>query len=61
MEQLAALGALIARGSVTVESATDAFAKADRKLVQRHLETLALMGEASVDGAGNYGKAVRVA
>ena len=61
MEQLAALGSLIARGSVTAEHAAAAFAGADQKLVERHLETLALIGEASVDGAGRYGKAVKVA
>ncbi len=58
--QLAALGALIARGPVSAEAAADAFTGASKKLVERHLETLALIGEASVDQAGEYGKAVRV-
>jgi len=61
VEQLGALGSLIARGALTADSATAAFAGADRKLVERHLETLALMGEAAVDQGGRYGKAVRVA
>ena len=61
VEQLAALGGLIARGPVSAEAATALFDGANRKLVERHLETLALIGEASVDGVGRYGKAVRVA
>ena len=61
VEQLGAISGLIARGPVTVDSAIGAFSGADRKLVQRHVETLALMGEASVEGAGNYAKAMRVA
>jgi hypothetical protein len=61
VDQLAQLGALIARGPVTVEAATAGFAGARREVVERHLETLALLGEASVDQAGRYGKAVRVA
>jgi hypothetical protein len=42
-------------------SAAAAFAGADQKLGERHLKTLALIGEASVDQGGRYGKAVRVA
>ncbi len=61
VEQLAALGGLIARGPVNAEAATAAFAGGSRKLVARHLETLELIGEVSVDQAGRYGKAVRVA
>jgi hypothetical protein len=61
VEQLAALGALIGRGPITAPDAAAAFKGANQKLVERHLETLALIGEASVDQAGRYGKAVRVA
>lgn len=61
VEQLGALGALLARGPVNAEAAVAAFDGGSRKLVEHHLETLALIGEASVDQAGRYGKAVRVA
>lgn len=37
---------LLARAPLMAESAAAAFAGADRKLVERHLETLALIGEA---------------
>lgn len=51
VEQLEALAALVARKRVTVDDACAAFERADPKLVARHLETLAMLGEiAEEDG-----------
>ena len=50
VEQLAALAALVSRGSATVDTATAAFNGAHRNLVARHLETLAMLGEVAVSG-----------
>ena len=54
VEQIAALLDLIADSPATVEEATSAFRGARRDLVERHLETLAIMGEAQRDEAGRF-------
>ncbi|MEO5799167.1 MAG: DNA methyltransferase [Gemmatimonadales bacterium] len=54
VEQIAALTSLVSRGPVTVEQAMAAFAKADKKLVSRHLETLTMLGEVREEG-GAFG------
>jgi hypothetical protein len=54
VEQLAAVQAVLARRPLTVAAAAAAFAGAPVALVARHLETLALIGEAVADGAGEY-------
>ncbi|HET9152307.1 MAG TPA: hypothetical protein VFN83_11390 [Gemmatimonadales bacterium] len=53
--------AVLSRGSITPEEAAAQFAKADVNVVAQYLETLALLGEATVDDDGRYGRAVRVA
>lgn len=52
--QITALGALIAARPLTVDEAANRFAAARREIVQRHLETLSLLGEAIVVGEGRY-------
>ncbi|MDX2262260.1 MAG: type IIL restriction-modification enzyme MmeI [Gemmatimonadales bacterium] len=54
VEQLAALQALVGRAPLTPEEAVAAFAGGDRKLVGRHLETLAMLGEVR-EVAGRFG------
>jgi hypothetical protein len=54
VEQLAALQALVGKSPLTLEQAVAAFAGGDRKLVGRHLETLAMLGEVREVG-GRFG------
>jgi hypothetical protein len=54
VEQLAAITALVARGPVTAKDAVRSFIKPDRKLLARHLETQAMLGEVTEEG-GVYG------
>lgn len=63
IEQFAALQALLARGPTTVEQAAHQFTGARRDHVARHLETLAIMGEASQapDGAYHLARQIGVA
>jgi hypothetical protein len=61
VDQLAALSALVSRGAVTTDEASANFVGARRDLVQRHLETLALMGEVVLDADGRYQAARKVA
>jgi hypothetical protein len=46
---------------MTVEQVAASFTGAKRDLVERHLETLALMGEIVVDGEQRYAPARKVA
>jgi hypothetical protein len=46
---------------MTIDEVKESFSGAKRDLVQRHLETLALMGEVTVDGDGRYGGARKAA
>jgi hypothetical protein len=55
VEQLAAIGALLGARSLTADEVVAALDGAKRDLVARHLETLAMMGEITVDGEGRYG------
>ena len=61
VEQLAALGAFVAQRPVTPDDVVAHFSGAKRDLVARHLETLALMGEVTVDESGRYQAARKVA
>lgn len=61
VEQLATIGALLSQRSLTVDDATSNFTGARRDLVARHLETLALMGEAAYDADGRYQATRKVA
>ncbi|HEY5055770.1 MAG TPA: hypothetical protein VII58_06395, partial [Acidobacteriaceae bacterium] len=61
IEQMFALQQLIARAPLSIEDALVRFKGAKRDLVQRHLETLALMGEMWVDDGGRYHASAGVA
>lgn len=61
VEQFAALGALVAQRHVNADEATAHFASAKRDHVVRHLETLALMGEVTLDVDGRYQATRKVA
>ncbi|MDO8500790.1 MAG: hypothetical protein Q7S20_03015 [Gemmatimonadaceae bacterium] len=61
VEQLSTIGSLVAQRAVTPDEAMSAFKGARRDLIVRHLETLALMGEITVDAAGRYQAARKVA
>ena len=54
VEQIAAIGALIAQQPRSTVEVAAAFAGAQHALVARHLETLALMGEVTVAPHGRY-------
>jgi hypothetical protein len=61
VEQLTAVGAAVAQASRSVDEVAAAFRGARKDLVARHLETLAMMGEISLDTDNRYRSAVRVA
>jgi hypothetical protein len=61
VEQLKAIGALVAQHDVSVDEAAASFTRARRDLVLRHLETLALMGEITLDAYGRYHMARKAA
>jgi hypothetical protein len=54
IEQIRSLQSLLARGAHTVEEATRIFSGARKDIVARHLETLAIMGEARLGPDGAY-------
>jgi activator of 2-hydroxyglutaryl-CoA dehydratase len=53
-DTIAAIAALVAQRDVSVDEAAATFTRARRDLVLRHLETLALMGEITLDADGHY-------
>jgi hypothetical protein len=61
VEQLAAIAALVSQRDVNVDEAAASFNRARRDLVLRHLETLALMGEITLDSDGRYHMARKAA
>jgi hypothetical protein len=52
--QITALQELLAAGPLSAEAAAPRFRGARRELVERHLDTLAFMGELHVDAEGRY-------
>jgi hypothetical protein len=61
VDQLAAILALLDAERLDVESVAQRFAGARREMVSRHLETLALMGELTVDSDGLFSSVKRPA
>ncbi len=61
VEQLSAVSSLISQRARTVDETLGAFSGARRDLIQRHLETLALLGEVELDANGRYSSVVRAA
>jgi hypothetical protein len=61
VEQLAAIAALVSQRDVSVDEAAASFTRARHDLVLRHLETLALMGEITLNSDGRYHVARKVA
>jgi hypothetical protein len=59
--QLTAINALLSRGPMTTAQVAEAFANARADLVERHLETLAMMGEAVRRTDGTYALTRRAA
>ena len=59
VEQLAAVSALVSQRALTVDEAVGAFLGGVRPNVERHLETLELMGEVGRDAEGRYGALAR--
>ena len=54
VEQIGAIKRLVAAASLSVDDATKHFAGAKREIVNRHLETLAILGEVRVVAEGRY-------
>jgi len=61
VEQLQAISALLAQRALTPSEVVARFSGAKRDLVARHLETLAMMGEVTVDRDGRYAVARKAA
>lgn len=58
IEQIQAVRGILDQGAATIDDVARAFAGARKDLVQRHLETLALMGELARNDAGQYAQVV---
>lgn len=61
VEQIGAIGALVAQRALTPDEVAAHFTGARRDLVERHLDTLALMGEVARDADGRYEAARKAA
>ncbi len=61
VEQLSAIGSLVAQRPLNADEIAASFAGGQRAMVARHLETLALMGEVTQDQDGRYAGARKVA